>query len=233
MSRKTSSIPFTIEGVVDGFRQCVPIAIGVFAYGLVFGILAKQAGLNVFEAVLMSSTVLAGSAQLIAVQLWEYPIPVVTIVVTTLIVNLRYLLMGASLRPWFSNLSPAKAYGSAFFMADENWALTINEYKSGNVNGAFLLGSGLAIWSFWIVATIIGVTAGSAIDDPAKWGLDFAFTAVFLTLLVGVWDGRSDLVPLATAGTAALVTFWLVAGKWYILAGGVAGSLVGAIQYDA
>jgi 4-azaleucine resistance transporter AzlC len=232
MSKETSSVQFTLSGAIEGYRKCIPIALGVFAYGLVFGILAKQAGLNVIEAVLMSATVLAGSAQLIAMRIWDSPVPVVTIVVTTLIVNLRYLLMGASLRPWFSELTPSKAYGSAFFMADENWALTIDEYKSGNVKGAFLLGSGLAVWSFWIVATIIGVTAGSAIDDPSKWGLDFAFTAVFITLLVSMWEGKHDLLPFGVAGIVAIITMWLVGGQWHLLTGGFAGSIVGMIQYE-
>jgi hypothetical protein len=60
----------------------------------------------------MSALVLAGAAQLVAVELWEAPLPVVAIVATTLVVDLRYLLMGASLRPWFEELSVPRAYGS-------------------------------------------------------------------------------------------------------------------------
>lgn len=225
-------VPFTLRGAVLGFRKCVPIAVGVFAYGLVFGVLAQQAGLTVVEALLMSATVLAGAAQLIAVEIWADPVPTLTIVLTTLVVNLRYLLMGASLRPWFSKLSPAKAYGSAFFMADENWALTMSEYRDGRARGAFLAGSGFAIFTFWLAATAIGATAGNVIDDPARWGLDFAFTAVFVTLAVSLWDGRSDLAPWATAAVVAVVAAQYLPGRWYILLGGLVGSLVGAIQYD-
>lgn len=224
-------LSFTLDGVVSGFWNCVPIALGVFAYGLVFGVLANQAGLSVAEAVLMSATVLAGAAQLIAVGMWSDPIPVVAIVATTMIVNLRYLLMGASLRPWFSKLSTGKAYVSTFFMADENWALTISEYRSGNVKGAFLLGSGLAIFSFWIVATVIGATAGGIVDDPERWGLDFAFTAVFLTLLVGLVDGKSDFLPWTVAAVTAVVADQFLPGTWYILVGGLCGSLAGVIDY--
>ncbi|GAB3027090.1 AzlC family ABC transporter permease [Natronobiforma cellulositropha] len=221
----TEEVPFTVAGVVDGYRKCIPIALGVFAYGLVFGVLANQAGLTAVEAALMSAAVLAGAAQLIAMEMWADPVPVFAIVLTTLVVNLRYLLMGAALRPWFEALSPSKAYSSAFFMADENWALTIAEYRSGNVQGAFLLGSGLAIFSFWIVATVVGVTAGSAVDDPERWGLDFAFTAVFLTLLVGIWDGTGDLFPWAVAGSSAIVAAEVLPGSWYIVVGGLFGSL--------
>ena len=127
-----ASVRFSVGGVRDGFIECVPIALGVAGYGVVFGVLARQAGLTVAEAAFMSATVLAGAAQLIAIKLWETPIPVVAVIGTTFIVNLRYVLMGAALRPWFSQLSPLKAYGSVFFTADENWALTMGRLKSGS-----------------------------------------------------------------------------------------------------
>ncbi len=136
------SVEFSLGGVQDGFIGCVPIALGVAGYGVVFGVLARQAGLSVAEAAFMSATVLAGAAQLIAIKLWETPIPVVAVIGTTFIVNLRYVLMGAALRPWFRQLSPLKAYGSVFFTADENWALTMGKLKSGSRQGAYLLGSG-------------------------------------------------------------------------------------------
>lgn len=228
----TERVSFTLRGAINGFRQCVPIAMGVFAYGLVFGVLAQQAGLSVAEALLMSGTVLAGAAQLIAVEIWSEPVPAIAIVVTTLVVNLRYLLMGAALRPWFAHLRPSKAYASAFFLADENWALSMSEYRSGNTQGAFVIGSGLAIWVFWMVATAIGATAGNVVTDPARWGLDFAFTAVFLTIAVGLWEGRSDLVPWVVAAAVAVVTAQFLPGKWYILVGGLVGSFAGVIQHE-
>jgi predicted branched-subunit amino acid permease len=86
--------------VVAGFRTCLPVAVGVGGYGVAFGVLARQAGLSVAEASLMSAFVLAGASQLVAVELWDAPLPVVTIVATTLVVNLRYVLVSASLRPW-------------------------------------------------------------------------------------------------------------------------------------
>lgn len=110
-------------------------------YGLVFGVLAREGGLSVITAIAISATVLAGAAQLITVGLWDWPIPVVAIVGTTLVVNLRYLLMGASLRPWFTRLSSRQAYMSLFFIADENWALTIKDLRAGNERGRF----------FWVV----------------------------------------------------------------------------------
>ncbi|WP_339105957.1 AzlC family ABC transporter permease [Haloterrigena salinisoli] len=226
------TVEFSLSGVRDGYIECVPIALGVAGYGIVFGVLSRQAGLSVAEAAFMSATVLAGAAQLIAIKLWETPIPILTVIGTTFIVNLRYVLMGAALRPWFSQLSPLKAYGSVFFTADENWALTMGKLKSGSHQGAYLLGSGLAIWSFWIVATVLGAIAGGVIGEPAQYGLDFVLTAVFLAIAVGLWEGKSSFLPWITAFSIAVLGAHFLPGRWYILFGGVAGSLVEVIRFD-
>ncbi|WP_251341418.1 AzlC family ABC transporter permease [Haloplanus halophilus] len=225
-----SAVRFSAEGVRDGFVECVPVAFGVAGYGIVFGMLARRAGLRVAEAALMSATVLAGAAQLLAIELWETPLPVVAVIGTTLVVNLRYVLMGAALRPWFEGLSPAKAYGSVFFIADENWALTMGELTSGSRQGAYLLGSGLAVWAAWVLATVVGAVAGGLIGDPARYGLDFVLTAVFLAIAVGLWEGRSTLLPWLTALVVAVLSARYLPGRWYILLGGVAGCLVGVAR---
>lgn len=223
---------FSLSGVRSGFTEGTPIALGVAGYGVVFGVLARQAGLSVAEAALMSATVLAGAAQVITIELWDTPIPALAVIGTTFVVNLRYALMGAALRPWFSQLSPMKAYGSVFFTADENWALTMGELQSGSRKGAYLLGSGLAIWVFWVLSTVVGAVAGSGISNPATYGLDFVLTAVFIAIAVGLWDGRADLGPWLTAFAVAVLGAALLPGRWYILLGGLAGCLVEVARFD-
>jgi hypothetical protein len=118
-------ITFTVAGALARARRCVPIAISGCGIGFVFGTLAGQAGLGAGEAVLMSALVFSGAAQFVVLGLWVAPLPVATIVFATLVVGLRHVLMGVALAPVFSKLPRLKAYGSAFFMADENWALTL------------------------------------------------------------------------------------------------------------
>ncbi len=222
-------LSFGWVGVVEGFRRCLPIALGVFIYGLVFGVLAQQAGLSIIEALLMSGLVFAGASQFAALKLWTIiPLPTPEIILTTLIVNLRHVLMGAAVQPWFASLKPWQRYLSVFFMTDENWALTMSEFKKGKRNGAMLLGSGLALFLAWTGSTLAGRALGSVLQDPAKWGLDFAFTAVFITLLVGMWRGKSDILPWLIAAAVAIAASQLIPGNWYILLGGLAGSLAGA-----
>ncbi len=227
-----TAVTFTWRGAFEGARRCLPIEISGFAVGLVFGVLAGQVGLSAAEAVLMSALVFSGAAQFVVLGLWAAPLPVLSIMVTTLIVGLRHLLMGAALGPVFSRLPRLKAYGSVFFMADENWALTMSEFQEGRRDAAFLLGGGLVMFASWTTSTLIGRTVGGDLRDPARWGLDFAFTAVFLALLVGMWRGRSDLLPWAVAALVAVAAHQWLPGQWYILLGGLAGSLAGVVRRE-
>ncbi|MDS0473825.1 AzlC family ABC transporter permease [Natrinema sp. 1APR25-10V2] len=227
-----AAVTFDREGIRAGFLTCLPVALGVGGYGIAFGMLARRAGLSVAEATLMSATVLAGAAQIVAVELWAEPLPVAAIVLTTLAINLRYSLMGAALGPWLERLAPARSYGSLLLMADENWALTMRELKSGSGRGAFLLGTGIAIWVFWVAATVVGAAAGGVIGDPARYGLDFVLAAVFVALAVDLWEGRPTLVPWLVALATAVVAAALLPGRWYILLGGLAAAAVEVVRHD-
>lgn len=220
--------PITRDGIVQGFRACLPVALSAFAYGIVFGVLSRQAGMSLVESLLMSSLVFAGAAQFAALGLWTTPLPLTTLIVTTLVINLRHLLMGAALMPYFRQLSPLQRYVSLFFLTDENWALTMGAYARGSRNGGMLLGSGLALLLAWTGATLSGQLAGAIIGEPERYGLDFAFAAVFLALLVGLWRGKGDLLPWGVAALVAVAAQRWLPGTWYILLGGLAGSLVGA-----
>src|SRR6266700_8136232 len=111
------TVHFTFAGVLAGVRRCLPIAVSVFAYGLVFGVLARQAGLSLLEVFLMSAFVYSGTVQLLVLSVWTLPLPVGAILLTTLIVSLRNLLMGAALSPWFLHLRRPVAATTLFFLA--------------------------------------------------------------------------------------------------------------------
>lgn len=224
---------FTVEGIREGFVSALPLSIAVAPFSLVFGVLASQTGLSVVESTLMSATVFAGAAQFVVIDLWTDPLPVLTLVGAAFTVNLRYVLFGATLHRWVTGLPARVVYPSLFVMADENWALSITEYKRGSNNGAFLFGSGIALWIPWVSFTALGTQVGAVISDPAAFGLDVVFTAVFLTLLVGVWDDRSEVVPWAGAAIVAIVAEQLLSGSWFIVLGGLSGSAIGVVRYDA
>jgi 4-azaleucine resistance transporter AzlC len=214
-----------------GARACLPVAISVAAYGLVWGVLARGAGLSLVEVMMMSGLVFAGSAQFVALDLWTATpssLPIGPLILAALIVNLRYLLLTATLRPLYPDKGLWRGALSMYLVTDENWAMTVAAMSRGGGSVAFLMGGGVLAWFSWMSTNLIGYGLGSAIDDPARWGLDFAFTATFLALLLGMWKGRGDIVPWLVAALTAIATAQFVEGSWHILVGGVAGSLAGA-----
>jgi predicted branched-subunit amino acid permease len=92
--------------------------------------------------------------------------------VATLVVGLWHVLMGAALAPVFSKLPRLKAYGSVFFMADENSALTIREFAKGRRDAAFLVGGGLLMFLAWTGSTFAGGALRGVVEDPSRSGLD-------------------------------------------------------------
>ena len=183
----TPTPTFTARGAMAGARQMLPVVLSEAAYGLVFGVLARQAGLTWTETLLMSALVNAGGSQFAAITMWGGAASTLSIVVTTFIVNLRHILMGMSLRRWVGRLLWRTSLLLALFITDESWALTMQEFTRGRTDPAFLVGSGIIQFPFWLVASVVGNLAASAVPDPAVWGLDFAFTGVLISLLVGMW----------------------------------------------
>ncbi len=171
------SVPFTRRGIASGARQALPLAISSFPFGLIYGTLAQTAGLRIAETALMSATVCAGAAQFVVIGLWANPPVLTSVLAATLLVNLRHLLLGATLRGWFAGTSRLQTYSSAFFLFDETWALTHREADTGGRDRGFLLGCGLVFWFTWTSSSTLGYFVGDLVPDPTRWGLDFAATA--------------------------------------------------------
>lgn len=225
--------PFTWAGLRAGAAGTTAVAAGVFAYGLAFGVLAHQGGLELTAALLMSAVVYAGSAQIVALQIWGAPVPFVAVCAATLALNARYILMGAALRPWLGSLTRLRAYGSLFVLGDGNWALAMRERAAGRLDAAYLLGSGLMMYVSWVSATGLGHGLGLLIGAPRRLGLDFMLIAFCTTSAMSLWRGRRDLWPMVVAALTAVVAQQLLSGHghWHILAGGLAGSLAGAWRH--
>lgn len=218
---------FTATGFLRGVRTGLPLAAGNVAYGVVFGVLAKHTGLSLPEAVLMSGLVYAGAAQFVALGIWASPVPVLSLAITTLVVNLRFLLMGATLQPWLRRLSPVKKYACVVLLDDESWALTFAEWDAGRSDRAFLIGCQVVLYCTWLGGTASGEMFGGLITDPKSLGLDFVFIAFLTALLVGRYRGFRDFVPWLAAGFTSVVASVLLPGHWYVLLGAVVGTLVG------
>ena len=219
-----------IDEMRRGALANLPVGASVAAYGSVLGMLAAQKGLTWAQLLAMNLTVFAGSAQFVMVEMWAPPLPVVEMTLAVLIINMRYLLIGASLNPLFQGKSLVQKAGIMHLVADENWAVTMAAYRNGGATTGFLLGGGICLCSVWSMGTLLGHQLGTLVVQPERFALDFAFVAVFTALTVSMWRGKSDVAPWITTALLAVVTERWLPGKWYIVIGGIGGALIPALQ---
>lgn len=189
-----------------GVRAEIPLLIGVFPFGLIYGALAINAGLSKAAAQMMSSIVFAGSSQFIATQLFHESAPGFVIVLTIAVVNLRHMLYSASLAPYIESLSMRWKVLLSYLLTDEAYAPSVLHYEKEGVTSYshwFWLGAGLALWSTWQISTAVGVFLGSAI--PESWSLDFALPLTFIAMVVPVLKNRPAVAAALSAGMTALL----------------------------
>lgn len=208
---------------IDGFRAILPLIIAAAPIGFVFGAVATGNGLSPLETVLMSALVFAGGSQFVAMDLWTHPASWTALGLAALLVNLRHVLMGASLERSLGLFRPWQKLPTLLIMADENWALAEARARTTVLTPAYYLGLALPFYLGWVASSLAGALFGALIGDITVYGLDFAFPAVFIVLLTGFWKGRETGLVLAASGLAALTVHALVPGAWYIAAGALAG----------
>ena len=168
------------RGYREGVRAVVPLAIAVGAFGVSFGVLARAAGMGGLAPIVMSITTFAGSAQFAAVSVLGAGGSAATAVIAAVLLNARYLPLGVTVAPWLQGGIWSRLL-HAHLMVDESWAVAAE--GDGRWNPRVLLAAGAGIWIAWVLGTTIGVLSGDLIGDPATFGLDAAFPALFLALL--------------------------------------------------
>ncbi len=209
-----------------GLLSTLPLAPGVIAFGLLYGVMARQAGFSPLEAWAMSAIVHAGSAQFTAVGMWGSN-GAFSIILTTLILNLRHMLMGASVAPHLKEVNPFWRGFLALWLSDESYALTIAEYERGTGSHYYFFGANLGIYLIWPLSGLAGSLLGSAIPDPAALGLDLVFPLAFLGLLTTFLKNRTGVIVALASACLAILFIYLLPGKWYVIAAGILGSGLG------
>jgi 4-azaleucine resistance transporter AzlC len=213
----------------EGVRAEIPLLIGGFPFGMIYGALAINAGLSISAAQLMSSIVFAGSAQFITTQLLHEGAPLLVIVLTIAVVNLRHMLYSASLAPYLKNLSLRWKILLSYLLTDEAYAPSIIKYEKDGLTPFshwFVLGAGFALWFEWQLSTALGIFLGATIPDD--WPLDFALPLTFIAMVVPVLKNRPMAAAALSAGIVALLAYHLPFQLGLILAA-LTGILVGTI----
>lgn len=214
-----------------GIIDVLPLLVGLVPFGLIVGALGVQSGLSTGEVMMMSGLVFAGAAQFIALDMWGNAAGL-TIISTTLLVNLRHVLMGASARPRIVRMPRWLKWPFLYVMADENWATVMRRaHTHDDLTPGYVAGASVPFYVGWQITCLIGTQAGGVMGDPAVWGFDFVFTAVFITLIAGFWKVDQRSAPIVASAVAALVAERWLGGTWYILIGGLAGVVAAVVTF--
>lgn len=184
-----------------GVRAVLPIAVTVPLFAISLGVLARAAGLGIAAPIVMSATTFAGGAQFALVSILDGGGGVVAAVVAALLLNARYAAIGVSVAPLFRG-SRVRRLAEAQLIVDESWALSAR--PDGTYDRRILLGAGLTLYVVWVLGTVLGVVGGGLLGDPGTLGLDAAFPALFLALLVGQLRTRRSVAAAFAGGGIAL-----------------------------
>lgn len=192
------------------FFDTIPVMTGYLFLGIGFGIIMQQNGFGLGWAAVMSVFIYAGSMQYVGVGLLTGGSGLVTAALATLLVNARHLFYGISMINAYKGTGKKKPY-LIFALTDETYSLVSREQLPRGVerNAYFFLVS-LFDQCYWVAGTVLGSMAGSLIPMNFE-GIDFALTALFVTIFVEQWLSSKDHFP-AIVGVVSAAACLLLFG---------------------
>lgn len=214
----------------QGFRDGLPFLLVVGPFSILFGVVATEAGLSVFEALTFSVVVIAGASQFTAIHLMEIDTPTVIVILSALAVNLRMAMYSASLTPHLGGAPLWQRAIAAYFMVDQSYALSnakFERHKDWDLKQkmAYYFGTITPICPFWYILTVVGALIGSAI--PPEYALDFAMPITFVAMIAPMLRSLPHMAAAVAAVIASLLLTGLPLNLGLIVAG-IIGMIVGA-----
>lgn len=168
------------KGIID----CIPTLFGYVGIGIAAGIIGKAANLTILEITLLSIIVYAGAAQFIITGLLLTTAPIMAIIFTVFLINLRHLLMGMTIAPFFKRFSLINNIGIGTLLTDETFAVAVNAIsQQKTIDANWMHGLNIAAYLVWIMSCITGAILGNWLPDPYQFGFDFSLIAMFIGLL--------------------------------------------------
>ena len=210
-----------------GAVTAAPFAVAVGFFGVSFGVLATSGGsLGAAPAIVMSAITFAGSAQFAAVSVLAAGGGAPAAILAALLLNARYLPIGISVAR-FLHGGRLRRFLESQLVVDESWAIAAR--RDGEYDADRLIGAGITLWVAWVAGTVVGVVGGEALGDPATLGLDAAFPALFLALLVPLLRDRVAVVA-ALLGAAIALALLPVAPPGVPIVAAAAAALIGLLR---
>lgn len=207
----------------------MPVIMGYIPVGFAYGVLGVNAGISTLNTILMSLIVFAGSAQLMATGFFAQGLNPFSIIATTFIVNLRHLLMSASLSTHMKEWKQFEVAGFCYELTDETFAVHSMRFNTGDTSALPAMTINLICQLSWIFGSIVGALAGNLISDVKPFALDYALPAMFIALLILQVHNRKHIFVAITGAVISIVLWKIGITQWNVILATVVGATLGAI----
>ncbi|WP_343079058.1 AzlC family ABC transporter permease [Ostreiculturibacter nitratireducens] len=216
-----------------GFADGAPFILIVVPYSLLFGVVARDAGLDLVQVMSMSVLVIAGASQFTAVALLQEHAPVFIALLAALAVNLRMAMYSAALVPHVGHASLGVRALISYLMVDQAFAVAVKTYEERpqmprEAKVAYYFGCMALICPLWYGCTLLGAVLGQAI--PASLSLDFAVPVCFIALTAPLLRSLPHVVAALVSILSAIAFSWMPWSLWLIVAAFLA--MVAGAQTD-
>ena len=201
----------------NGCLQEIPLQLGVFPFGIAYGILGIEVGLTNIQTYLLSIIIFAGVSQIVFAQLFSTFTPSFMIVGTIGIVNLRHILYGVSLSSYLKKLSLKWRIILSYLITDEAFAISykrFSEEKKTKYMHFHLLGSGITLWISWQISTLIGIFIGPSI--PNSLNLEYVIPLSFIAIVVVSINTKIKLIVFIMSALLSILLRDLPWNLWII-----------------
>ena len=179
--------------------------LGIVPFGVITGVAMVASGIPPLIAMLMSLIVFAGASMVASAQLLASAAPAALIILTTLIINLRFMMYSASLRLHFADAPLRWRIAIAYLTADNVYGLLLSrfsEHPRDEGKLEYFMGAGLVVWAAWQAAVLGGVLIGAGV--PASWRLEFAAPLAFIAMTIPHLRDRAMIAAALAAGVAVI-----------------------------
>lgn len=217
--------PDTRSAFLRGLRHALPFFVIVGPFGLLFGVVATEAGLNLLEVMSFSVMVFAGASQFAALQLMQENAPLLVILATSLAVNLRMAMYSVALAPHLGAAPLWQRGLIAYFLVDQSYAVSAAEYERRpqlhmSEKVGYFFGAITPVVPVWYLSTYLGAKVGTAI--PPAFALDFAVPITFLAIIAPMLRSAAHIVAAGVSIAAALALAWVPYGLGLLIAAALA-----------
>ena len=213
-----------------GVRDGAPFMLVAGPFAILFGVVATEAGLNIFEVMSFSVVVIAGAAQFTALQLLLDNVPTVIVLISALAVNLRVAMYSAALTPYLGAAPLWQRVFIAYSLVDQSYALSHAKFETAPdmsvpARVAYFFGTNALVLTTWFGCSYLGAAVGTAL--PASLPLDFALPIAFLAMVGPLLRTPAHVAAALTAIVVSLAAA-SVPHSLGLLIGGIAGMVAGA-----